>query len=73
MRIPADIWLPAMARAKREGTTLTAVVVAALTAYGMGEAAGKPEPRPVTQMTVELCCPHRVPMLRRCYQCKPVR
>jgi hypothetical protein len=32
-RCPDDPWLPAMERAERDGTTLTAVLVAAVTEY----------------------------------------
>jgi hypothetical protein len=33
MRIPADIWLAAVGKARAEGTTVTAVVVKALEDY----------------------------------------
>jgi hypothetical protein len=33
LRIPEDVWLAAVAKAKDEGTTVTAVVVAALRRY----------------------------------------
>jgi hypothetical protein len=36
LRIPEDVWLPAVAKARRDGTTVTAVVVAALRAYLRG-------------------------------------
>jgi hypothetical protein len=36
LRIPDDVWSPALARARREGTTLTAVVIRFLTRYGRG-------------------------------------
>lgn len=36
LRIPDDVWQAALARAKREDTTLTAVVVRFLTRYGKG-------------------------------------
>jgi hypothetical protein len=37
-RCPDDPWLPALERAEREGTTLTAVLVAAVTAYAHPDA-----------------------------------
>lgn len=37
VRVHDDPWAPALARARREGTTVTAVVVAALTAYARGD------------------------------------
>ena len=33
LRIPEDVWLAAVAKARAEGTTVTAVVVAALKRY----------------------------------------
>ncbi len=33
MRIPTDLWQTAVARARAEGTTVTAVVIAALREY----------------------------------------
>ena len=33
LRIPSDLWRDAVAKAKREGTTVTAVVVRALERY----------------------------------------
>ena len=33
LRIPEDVWIAAVEKAKREGTTVTAVVVAALLRY----------------------------------------
>jgi predicted HicB family RNase H-like nuclease len=33
LRIPPDLWEAAVEKAKAEGTTLTAVVIAALTRY----------------------------------------
>jgi hypothetical protein len=36
MRIPDAVWFSALERARREGTTLTAVVVKYLTRYGKG-------------------------------------
>lgn len=36
VRVPEDIWQAAKARAKTEGTTVTAVVVAALRKYAKG-------------------------------------
>lgn len=33
LRIPEDVWLAAVAKAKAEGTTVTAVVTAALRRY----------------------------------------
>jgi hypothetical protein len=36
LRIADEVWVPAMARARREGTSLTAVVVKFLTRYGRG-------------------------------------
>jgi predicted HicB family RNase H-like nuclease len=33
MRIPEDVWLAAVVKAKSEGTTVTAVVIAALRRY----------------------------------------
>ena len=33
LRIPADLWAAAVGKAKEEGTTVTAVVVAALRRY----------------------------------------
>ena len=33
LRIPDDVWLAAVAKAKDEGTTVTAVVIAALRRY----------------------------------------
>lgn len=43
-RVPHDIWSRAARRAKREGTNVTAVIVAALRRYGDRDRA--PEPRP---------------------------
>lgn len=37
VRVADDPWEPALARARREGGTVTAVVVAALTAYARGD------------------------------------
>lgn len=37
MRIPDDVWTPAVDRAANEGETVTAAVVAFLRAYGAGE------------------------------------
>lgn len=37
VRVPDHIWQAATARAKAEGTTVTAIVVAALTKYGKGK------------------------------------
>ena len=36
LRIPPDLWRDAVAKAKREGTTVTAVVVRALERYVAG-------------------------------------
>ena len=36
LRIPDELWRAAVAKAKDEGTTVTAVVVAALTRYVRG-------------------------------------
>lgn len=33
MRIPDDVWFPALAKARRNGTTVTALVVAFLRRY----------------------------------------
>ncbi len=42
MRIPDDVWLAAVAKARDEGTTVTAVVVAALRKYLRTPAKPKP-------------------------------
>ena len=41
-RVADNIWLPALERARAEGTTLTAVLTGALTAYTADE--GNPQP-----------------------------
>lgn len=49
VRVPDEIWRPALANARAEGKTLTEVIVAALQAYNAeaGQAAGRSagEPR----------------------------
>jgi hypothetical protein len=42
LRAADDVWLPAMRRARREGTNLTAVLVEFLRQYGAGQAPPPP-------------------------------
>jgi len=42
-RVPHDIWSRAARRAKREGTTVTAVIVAALRRYGDRDRVTEPQ------------------------------
>ena len=43
-RVADDVWLPALERARSEGTTLTAILTAALDSYSGGAAAVSPAP-----------------------------
>jgi hypothetical protein len=42
-RVPDEVWKPALARAQREGTTLTAVLLETLEEYGKGEVRHAPD------------------------------
>lgn len=41
LRIPGDLWIAAVTKATREGTTVTSVVIAALVQYVTDEPASK--------------------------------
>jgi hypothetical protein len=73
VRVDDELWLSALAKARAEGTTLTAVVVSALRSYVTTpsmraaapatavrplEGARAPEPRPGTRPPQRRRCPH---------------